>query len=79
MQEFIEIEEKIPLLSLGEQIALRDQLDERIEDMVALSAAHEERLQIEEMQKRLAGFLAGTIPSQPVEQALADIRAELGL
>jgi hypothetical protein len=31
------------------------------------------------MQQRLAGFLAGSIPSQPADAALAEIRAELGL
>lgn len=79
MQEFTEIEAKIPLLSLAEQISLRDQLDEQIENMVELSALHTERLQIEEMKQRLAGFLAGTIPAQPAEAALAELRSELGL
>lgn len=75
MQEFTEIEAKIHLLSLSEQMVLRDQLDERIESMVELTADPSERLQIEAMQRRLADYEAGLITAEPwevVEKRLRD-------
>lgn len=79
MQEFSEIEAKITLLSLSEQIALRDKLDERIESMVELSADHAERLQIEVMQRRLADFKSGKLPSKSWTEVRKELAAKYPL
>ena len=47
--------------------------------MSNFSDADAEREQIEEMERRLAGYLDGTIPSQPADVSIAQIRRELGL
>ena len=73
MQEQTDSKTNISALSLSEQIALRNRLDESIDDIIELTAAHAEKQQIEEMERRLADFKAGKTPTTP----WAEFRKEL--
>ncbi len=79
MQDVRDIVAIIPELTLSEQFLLRDRLENSINDLIELSSAQTDREQVEEMERRLEGYLAGTIPSQPADVAMAQIRNELGL
>ncbi len=79
MQDVRDIVAIIPEFTLSEQFLLRDRLEQSINNLIELSSAQTDREQIEEMERRLEGYLAGTIPAQPADIAMAQIRSELGL
>ncbi len=79
MQEARDFVANIQELTFSEQVQLRDQLEQSINNLIELSSAQSDREQIEEMERRLEGYLAGTIPAQAADVAMAQIRSELGL
>ncbi len=79
MQDVRDIVAIIPEFTLSEQFLLRDRLENSINDLIELSSAQTDREQVEEMERRLEGYLAGTIPAQAADVAMAQIRKELGL
>lgn len=79
MTEFKDIESVIPSLTLTEKLALKLQLDDLIHGSITLSSAESDREQIEEMERRVEGYLNGDLVAQSAEIALAEIRRDLDL
>jgi putative addiction module component (TIGR02574 family) len=75
INEFIAM---IPSMPLNEQVLLRDQLDERIEESISMSQAALEQADIVLMEKRLGDYESGNVKGSPWEVVEARIRQSLG-
>ncbi len=75
INEFIAM---IPTMPLNEQVLLRDQLDEWIDESISISQAALEQADIVLMEKRLGDYESGHVKGSPWEVVEARIRQTLG-
>ncbi|MFO0943698.1 MAG: hypothetical protein U0930_23425 [Pirellulales bacterium] len=77
MKHIHELESQIQILSLADQLAVRDRLDASINDLLRASNVVGDKADIALMEQRLVEYRAGQVESQSWEIALPEIQAEL--